>query len=448
MVTDGPGTGAPPCAPTSRRAWVALLIIIGLATAWRIAYVRHANPLPGGGDAVEYDIIATTLLQHGRFLTPAHGLPHGEYAVRTPGYPAFLAAIYWAGERWLGSEFGLLRPAQVALDLATLLLVFALARRLLGRRQALVAAGLYAAYPGFWWAASVAFTETVSIFLWAAAVLILTIGFEHRRARSFAVAGAILGAAALVRPTGQGFVLFLLAALIAVYGARDRRWLWHFLAFAVAFAAVTAPWAVRNYRIFHRPVGLSSFGGLNFFVGNCLPFHGMFRQATYPMVNQITAGASDEFQADRALWRAGWRNIRSYLVHHPGDYAGLLWRKFHTFWAPYHGEAVIIGWRGRGLTGAQLHGALLLLGLVGLLVAALSGRRYAPVFTAIAFINLVHVATIAEEGRYNLVVMPYVMILAAAGLEWLFPGLFRADSGAEVPGSPSSAGRQPQADSG
>jgi hypothetical protein len=97
-----------------------LVVIVALAAAWRISYFQHARPLPGGGDAVEYDIIATTLLDHGRFVTPDHGLPHGKYAVRTPGYPAFLAAIYWAGERAFGSKFALLRPVQVMLDLVAL----------------------------------------------------------------------------------------------------------------------------------------------------------------------------------------------------------------------------------------------------------------------------------------------------------------------------------------
>jgi len=416
-----------PARPTARRStWLALLIILVLALAWRVAYLRHAPPLPGAGDAIEYDIIATRLLEHGVFRTPDHGLPHGEYAVRTPGYPAFLAATYWAADRGFGSRFALLRPIQLALDLATLLLVFALARRLAGRRQALLAALLYAAYPPFWWAASVAYTETLTVFLWAAALVLLTIGFERRRARAFIAAGIILGLAALVRPTGQVFALFLLIAVVWVYGVRNTRWLWHFAAFAVAFAAVTTPWVVRNSLIVHRPVGLSSFGGLNFWAGNYLPFHGRYRQASYPLVDRITAGAADEFQADAALWRAGWSNVGGYLVHRPGAYAALLWQKFRTFWSPYHGEGVIIGWHGRGLRGSQLHPALLLLGLIGLLAASLSGRRHAPVFAAIAFTCLAHVATIAEEGRYNLLIMPYVMILAVVGLAWLVPGAFQA----------------------
>ncbi|UCH34881.1 MAG: glycosyltransferase family 39 protein [Armatimonadota bacterium] len=410
----------------SRRAWVALVVLVALAVAWRVSYFRQARPLPGGGDAIEYDMIATTLLETATFRTPDHGLPHGEYAVRTPGYPVCLAALYWAGRQWFASRFALVRPVQLALDLCTLLLVFALARRLLGTRQAWLVALLYAAYPGFWWAASYAYTETLTGFLWAAAVLLLTIGFEKRRARAFAMAGIILGAAALVRPTGQAFAAFLLVALLWAYGYRDRRWLWHALAFVVAFAAVISPWAIRNYRIFHRPVGLSSFGGLNFWSGNYLPFHGRFRQASYPIVHRITAGSRDEMQADRALWREGWRNIGYYVSHRPVDYAGLLWDKFHTFWSSYSGQALIVGWRQRGLHGWHLHNALLLLGLVGFLAATLSARRYAAVFAVVAFVSLVHVATIAEEGRYNILVMPYVMILAVRALEWLLPGLFRS----------------------
>ncbi len=407
----------------ARGWWAALVIILALAAFWRVAYFRGAAAPLAGVDAREYDAIATTLLREGRFRTPAHGMPHGEYAVRTPGYPAFLAALYWLGERELGSRLALLRPVQLALDLATLLITFALARRLLGRRRAIAAASLYAAYPGFWWAASAAYSETLATFLWAAGVLILTAGFEGRRARAYIGAGAILGLAALVRPTGQAFAIFLLVPLIWAYGIRDRRWAGHFCAFAVAFVVVTAPWAARNSMIFHRPVGLSSYGGLNFFVGNYLPYRGTFRKATYAIVNRITAGTHDEMAADAALWRAGAANIGHYLVHRPLGYAGLLWRKFHTFWDSYGGMAAVVTWHGRGLYGWQLHLALLLLGLVGMLVATFSAGRFAPALAAIAFTCLAHVATIAEEGRYNLLVMPYVMILAAAGLGWFFPGL-------------------------
>lgn len=405
------------------QTWAALAAILALAAAWRVAAFQHAGALPGRGDAVEYDIIATALLDRGEFRTPDHGLPHGQYAVRTPGYPAFLAALYWAGERGLGAKFALVRPAQCLLDLGTLLFLFALARRLLGRRLALLTALTYAAYPGCWWAVSSLYTETLATFLWAAAVLILTLGLEQRRATWFAAAGLILGLAALVRPTGQAFAVFLLIALVWTYRPRNLRWLWHFVAFTLALLVVITPWAARNYRIFHRPVALSSFGGLNFWAGNYLPFSGHFREASYPIVRRITADASDEFQADRALTRAAWRNIAGYLSDHPVAYADLLWQKFHTFWSPYSVGAVIIGCHGRGMTDAALHSTLLLLGLIGLLVASLTGRRYAPMFAVIAFNNLVHVATIAEEGRYNLVIMPYVIVLAAAALGWLFPRL-------------------------
>jgi len=418
----------PPTAAPARQAdrsyWAPLVLIVILATLWRVAYFADAPSPLAGVDAREYHAIATTLLRTGEFRPLAHGVPHGEYAVRTPGYPAFLAVVYWFGERWFSSTLALVRPAQLALDLGALLLTFALAYRLVGRKRALVAAFLYALYPGFWWASSAVYSETLSIFLWAGAILFLTIGFETRRARWFFGAGIILGMAALVRPTGQAFALILLIALVWVYGIRERRWVWHFAAFAVAFAAVTAPWAARNSVIMQRPVGLSSYGGLNFFVGNYLPFHGMFCAATYPIVNHITAHTTDEFAADGALWRAGLKNIGRYVLHRPADYVSLLRGKFRTFWSAYQTQAIDSLWGRLGFGGRQLHDALLLLGLVGLLVATFSGRRFAAVFAAIAFTCLVHVATICEEGRYNLVVMPYVIILASAGLGWLSPRLF------------------------
>jgi len=400
----------------------ALLAIFLLALLLRVQAVVGGGPLPGPGDAQEYDQIARDWLATGRYTTPGHGVPGAHLAIRTPGYPAFLAGLYWLAGRAGWDRFALLRPTQLLLDLASLLLLYRLGRRLFGRRVALLAAGCFALYPPFLQSLSVAMTETVSVLLVLATASLLVAGMEGGRARSFILAGACAGLATLVRPLTQlvGLPVLVLAAW-AAGGKRARGWLCG-AAFALALALTISPWLVRNRVVFGRPAPLATFGGMNFFTGNYLPFHGFFRAETYGLIDSMLAGRKlDEVQVDAVLQQAGWSNIARYLRHQPLAYAELLWGKFRTFWEYYyHPTGRPVPWPLFGL-GEALHRALLLLALPGALLAGLSWRRTWPVLLLPAYLCLLQVAVIAEEGRYNIIAMPLLMLLAAHALTYLLP---------------------------
>jgi hypothetical protein len=89
---------APAAAPIQPRhaavvlclALTARLGLFGVAQPWRPDVVRDALLTP---DAWEYHQLAVTLLEHHRFAFTPHGPPD---ALRTPGYPFFVAALYAA----------------------------------------------------------------------------------------------------------------------------------------------------------------------------------------------------------------------------------------------------------------------------------------------------------------------------------------------------------------
>jgi len=401
----------------SIRRWLALIFLLALAL--RLVFWIGERPLPGQGDAIEYDRIARNWLATGVYRTESHGVPGARYAIRTPGYPALLAATYWASGRLGMGRFGLLRPLQLAMDLGSLGLLFLLGRRLFGRRAALLAAACYALYPPYWNSQAVAMTETVSVLLMLAVAWLLVLGVEQGRGRWFAGAGLAAGLATLVRPLTQllGGPVLALAGLAGGW-RRGRGWLWGIL-FALMLALTLAPWLVRNRIVFGKPAPLATFGGMNFFTGNYLPYHGYFRKSTYRLVDEMMAGRRmDEVEVDAMLQRATWRNIAGYLRHQPLAYAGLLWQKFRVFWDYYYHP-----WGGRwlpfGYLGDWLHRALLLLAIPGAMLALRRWRQTWPVLLLPAYLCLFQVATIAEEGRYNLIAMPYVMLLAAVGVLYL-----------------------------
>lgn len=402
----------------ARRLWWG---IVALALLARLLALYHAEPLPGRADAIEYDTITRDWLASGRYVTMSHGVPGANLAIRTPGYPAFLAGLYWAGERLGLGRFGLVRPAQLALDLLGLLLVGALGRHLFGRRVALAAMACYALYPPLWQSLLVTMTETVSVVLALAIGYLLTAGVQTGRARHFVGAGIVTGLSTLVRPITQLFGWPVLVAAAFAYGwRRPRGWVWG-AAFALSLSLTITPWLVRNRLVFHRPAPLSTFGGINFFTGNYLPFHGYFREETYHLLRtQVLAGRQlDEVDTDAAIKAAAMRNIKTYLRTRPLAYAQLKWQEFRVFWEYYYHPAgsPLVSWLGRA--GHYLHRALLLLALPGLLLALRRWRQAWPVLLLPAYLCLAQVAIIAEEGRYNIIAMPFVMLLAMYGAAYL-----------------------------
>jgi len=398
----------------------AAAVILGICIWGHVRVFRAAGPLPPWrGDALEYHQIAVRWRSEGRYMSGGQGVPRARYAVRVPGFPAMLVVLHTAAERVGLHRTALVRPANMALNLGTVGATFATGCVIGMPVVGAIGAGLTALYTPLWGAAAENMPECLFTFLVSVGVLFMAAAFKTGRSRFQAISGLSLGAATLVRATTQFMPLALLVALLA---ARQRRWKAHFVVFALAFLAAISPWLVRNYRIFHRPVGLTSVGGLNTFLGNYLPFRGLARKATYQMLVPRIAGRSrDEMQADRLLYRAAIRNIARYASRRPLAYAGLLWEKHMRLWELYRASGALPWPLSRFLSSMEIHRGLLLLAMIGLVVALLCERRLWVVAVAPAYLNVVHVLTYTEPGRYNLAMIPQVALLAGLALSYLLP---------------------------
>src|SRR5262249_47697648 len=125
-------------------------------------------------DGPAYEQTATNLVEHGSIST-ASSPPFWPTVERTPGYPLFLAIFHLVAP---GSVL-LVRVAQFGLLLLTGLLVYSIARSLISRRVAFVAAFMCITYLPLVWLATWHLTEVLSAFLIAAIVwLILRLGVK------------------------------------------------------------------------------------------------------------------------------------------------------------------------------------------------------------------------------------------------------------------------------
>ncbi len=242
------------------RGNVALALLAGCAMR---VYLVLKFPVTDSGDAPFYIELAWNWLKNGIYGFPVNGVLT-PVDMRVPGYPAFLASVFaFAGQSTRAAMF-----AQVALDLATCIVIALIATRLapveMRRRVFIAGAWLAALCPFTGNYTAVVLTETLVIFLTAVAILVLLqtdLGpaTSPQTARvgvlsnPYFLAGIVVGFGTLVRPETP---LLLVAAgmILAVRWWRPVDWLKLVRAGVLMGLGVLlplVPWAARNWHTLH-----------------------------------------------------------------------------------------------------------------------------------------------------------------------------------------------------
>lgn len=206
-------------------------------------------------DSFIYGDIAKNWLQHG-----IYGLSGPEEIsptyIRLPGYPAFLAFIFAI----FGVEhYRAVLITQLFVDLGTCFLCADIARRLLGPKIARLAFLLAALCPFTANYSAAALTETLEIFVTAAAFDSALAALRAWNYRLWCFCGLCCGAAILLRPDGA----LLLIAIIAYLGwlalfkhsrsnISPRKLVTAALLVAIIAILPLLPWTLRNWRVFQR----------------------------------------------------------------------------------------------------------------------------------------------------------------------------------------------------
>jgi len=240
---------------------LALVVICVIAVAHGWIYVVHQRPDwdVSWTDQGGYKMLAHGIATSGAFTRYPEVDPFVPEAIRTPGYPAVVAAVYLiAGESHLA-----VAVAQILVFAAICVVVYALARRVLPERGALIAAALVALYPPLPYFAALVLTELWTTFAVVIAIWATWQAIGSNRVAWFAIAGVLLGYVALCRPV---FVLLapFLAGLGVLMFCRPSNWRPQILRWGLlgAAAALTlAPWFVYNYRHFGI-INISAAGGI------------------------------------------------------------------------------------------------------------------------------------------------------------------------------------------
>jgi hypothetical protein len=237
-----------------------LAFALSAGLALRLFFILHFPFY--SGDTAYYEELARNWLYHGVYGFYSHGQLVPSDA-RGPGYPAFLAGIYFLA----GTGRMAVMVAQAFLDLATCVLAAGIASRLAAgasdatrTRVAAAALWLTALCPFTANYAAVPLTEVLATFLTTLALLIFVspAGMEfdaivsnrdlRRAAKIWFAGGLVVGLGTLVRPETP---LLLVAILIFVWCRYRHPANWNKLALATLWMIAglllpLAPWAARN----------------------------------------------------------------------------------------------------------------------------------------------------------------------------------------------------------
>jgi 4-amino-4-deoxy-L-arabinose transferase-like glycosyltransferase len=379
----------------------------------------HSGPTRAfGADGIEFNQLADQLaLGHGYSLQPGHPT-----AFRAPGFPLFLAAIYFLA----GQHYPLDYLAFCGLGAIACVLTFLMASELAGQAIGALAAAFAVVYIGSVYDVTVFASENLFVVCLGLSMWLFLRGLKSGSTLDLSLAAVSIGWGILTRPFALLLVpLFVSVLLWEMWKGKKIRMV-QVVLFAAIPMAVLAPWAMRNYTVFHHLVLGTTNGGSTFYGGNNdRVLHEPYYYGSWittedlPYRNLIDA-TPNEVAHDQEEWHLGMEWVKG----HEGSMPLLWFYKLVRLWLPD------IASENRKYVMLQVIGAtpLLILTLIGLF-RCLRCRCYWTEgwFLAHGIIAATVVTGLVFWGspRFRDANLPVLMAYAAMGLQGILPRSMR-----------------------
>ena len=225
--------------------------------ALRLFFVIHFAAVTD--DSRIYANLGSNWLQHGIYGQTDSGQAVTRVVptdARLPGYPAFLAAIFWV---FGAGNFKAVMLAQILIGVGTCFLIADVARRTINDHAAKISFLLAAICPFLANYDSAVLTETLEVFFTALALDCAAAALnqshligEGHATNLWIATGAAIAACILLRPDG-GILLAAVGLYLLTRGAIQKRLVLRpIVIVAVCALAPLVPWTVRNFRTLHH----------------------------------------------------------------------------------------------------------------------------------------------------------------------------------------------------
>jgi 4-amino-4-deoxy-L-arabinose transferase-like glycosyltransferase len=393
--------------------WRWLGLITAGALSLRLVIIVLSRHEKVSGDGSEWAAQGNLNAAGHWFVSPRTLRPD---ALRPPAWAIVLTVWAWLGQHsWFHQQI-----LGCLIGSLTVLLVGLCARRVVGDRAGLVAAGIAAGYAGFWVYERALLSETL---LLPEIALFILLVYRFRGApsiRGAALLGGLCGVMAMTR--SEQILIFPLVVLPVVLGVNRGNWrravAWLAIA-AVVLLLVLMPWTIFNLTRFQRPVLLSNGFGPAVATANCQPaYYG--RDIGYgELACLYPFYGGDQSIDDGKYLHNGLKYAEGHLSRVPLVVFAREGRTF-GFWNPFQQTSIDGQWMGTWVGVPRLemisYWLLLVPGVVG---AVALRRRRVPLYPLLAFVVTVVVAvgTGIGDPRYRAAAEVPLVLLAAAGID-------------------------------
>ena len=399
-----------------------LVIIIALAVVLRLMYlVLFGNTL--SMQTSGYDDYAVNLIAGHGYTRFADFHPDSDLP---PLYSFFLAGVYLI----LGRSPIPVAFIQIGFDVITILAIYAIGTRIMGRAVGLLAAAFFAFYPYLLFQDLTVNDTAIFIMLLAVGIWAAYHIEKPQDWRWAVVIGFCFGLAALTKS-----MVILMLPLLAL------AWLWRWklhavkpiLTMSLLFLLVIAPWIIRNTRLQGTFTLISLNDGSNLYQGNnpCIAdillagWDAQWANCLAPKPAGLTESEEASWYRDQAL---------TYLKTHVDQWPRLFAAKFIDLWNPdlmpnsvppfanLSNDAVLQYEQAAFQLARKLHllyfTPLLILGLLGL---GLAWKDRRPIWPLVSVMIMITVAYLIyhPSTRYRSPADPFLFVLSAYGVVWI-----------------------------
>jgi 4-amino-4-deoxy-L-arabinose transferase-like glycosyltransferase len=381
-----------------------ILVIIGIflvALLPRLAVAINSRLIPIN-DAAGYDTYALNLLAGKGFVNPEGQLT----SWREPVYPTFLSCIYYL----FGHSFLAVRIIQAVLGALVCVIIFLTCRRLLGSGIAIISALLCCINLSLIEITEHLFTENLFIFLFALGIFLLLLARENDLGfRNLIAAGFVLGLATLTRSVTILFPLFILIFMAAdlIFKPIPRNRLIKIaIVFLLAFSFTIFPWTLRNWRVHKKLVPVVTRTGLGLYSSFVPPDGKTFGFNANDAVTRKAETLNSEVERSDYLTQETFK----YIKNNPRRVVKLELIKLLFFWAPFDWSIFA------GEVYNFSYGFVLPFFIFGIFITFRRFKDLALIYLPVIYILFCALVTFGIP-RFRLPVEPYIIIIAAAGIE-------------------------------
>lgn len=398
---------------------VALMFALFLAAfGLRVLATHHLGGLdrPVEGDEMSYVPLAESLAAGKGFANP-DGSPH---TARLPAIPFLVSLVY----RATGPSIVAARVFMCLLGALVVPVCYLLARELDGDAAGVCAALAAAVMPNWVYLSGAILTDLLSAVFTCLMIWGLVAGRTRQSRTMLCLGGFAWGLSALVRASSLAF-----APAVGLWAfVSGRTWRERFagvLLPAVVAALTIAPWSIRNARVFGRPAGLSSQGGMTLWCGNnpaaggILYFDFLYYQA------HVDAEFPPEAYPDAlARSEACKARAKKFILENPRRFCELAVIRLYELWKIHSPRVRFV----ENLAMILSFGPMFLFFAVQVLRRVWSGGGEFLILGVVGCQTAVHMV-FTSIVRYRMPIEPLVLAVAVAGFLWSIRVLRRRTGG-------------------